>query len=65
MDAFRFHSLCKHWRESPPVHISVAAYIYGGKKRGDGSPAVQQDLPPSQTAGAIFDSLTGEDDHAR
>jgi hypothetical protein len=65
MDAFRFHSLSKHWQDHPPVHITVAAYVYGRRRDASSTPAAQLELPAAQSAGAILDSLIGEDDHAR
>jgi hypothetical protein len=34
MDLPRMEALNKHWLKSPPVHISMAAYVGWGKSQG-------------------------------
>lgn len=38
MDLPRQEVLNKHWKRSPPVHFSVAAYLGWGKSDGASSP---------------------------
>jgi hypothetical protein len=40
MDIPRLDALSKYWAKTPPVHVSVAAYVGWGKSEGsaDGEP---------------------------
>lgn len=63
MDIPRYRKLLEEWAEYPPVHVSVAAFVYGKRSSsGAGSAAIAEPLRQDQTPGAILDGLTGLDD---
>lgn len=43
MDLPRLEALSKHWKESPPIHISMAAYVGWGKSKESAKRAPSDD----------------------
>lgn len=57
MDLPRYRALLEHWEDSPPVHVSVAAYIFGGKSRKASAPGTVRPIEREQSAGGILEAL--------
>jgi len=53
----RLKALNDYWQRSPPVHLSVAAYLGIRAKGGAGGEQPAQPVSPLQGASAILDDL--------
>jgi hypothetical protein len=40
----RLEAFYRHWKTSPPVHVSVAAYVGWGKSKGSAETATDADF---------------------
>lgn len=59
MTLLDYEELCGYWADHPPVHLSVAAYLGIGRRRGHSGPPARaaSSHPPSSSPPSINSGL--------